>query len=295
MRDPLLDWPALALAQRPVARARVVLHVGGVRVGSVAPAHRDALRTLADRDPALHVGAESVQLHAAGPALAALLGRLNTTLRACGLVNAWRDEAFTLRDPATGAPLAPMERAAFRFWGALTEGAHANGYVADATGRPTHLWVARRAWDKPTDPGRHDNLVAGGVGAGQTPLQALVREAWEEAGVGAPLLRALRPGRVIRLYTELPEGLQWEDLHGFDLPLPPDFEPRNQDGEVAGFERLPVAEALHRAATLSMTLDAALVTLDFALRHALLPPAQAERLGPALQTLCLPDRHPEKP
>jgi len=285
----------LALARRHSPRARVPLHWAGRRIGSVARAHRGALQSLARTEPALQVGDDAVCWHADAGALPALLQRLNAALRAQGLVRGWRDEAFTVRDPATLTALAPMERAAFRFWGTLAEGAHANGHVVDAAGRPTHLWVARRAAHKPTDPGRHDNLVAGGVGAGQAPRQTLVREAWEEAGIPAPRLQALRPGRVIRLCTEAPDGLQWEDLHTFDLPLPPDFGPHNPDGEVAGFECLPVAVALHRAATLSMTLDAALVTLDFALRHALLPPAQAERLEPALQALCVPGRHPENP
>ncbi len=48
------------------------------------------------------------------------------------------------------------------------------------------------------------------------------------------------------------------------------------------FECLPLADALALAAGDRMTVDAALVTLDFALRHALLPAAQARRLEPAL-------------
>jgi hypothetical protein len=53
--------------------------------------------------------------------------------------------------------------------------------------------------------------------------------------------------------------------------------PANQDGEVAGFELLAPAPALALAAAGEMTVDAALVTLDFALRHGLLPAAmQAE-------------------
>jgi 8-oxo-dGTP pyrophosphatase MutT (NUDIX family) len=291
---PLLQrLPALARTGLP--HARVPLQAVGRVVGSVATDHLDALHTLARAEPALQVAAAGVRWRAGAAALPAGLQRLNGALRDQGLIRAWRGEAFMLRDPITRAPVAPMERAAFRFWGALTEGAHANGYRADATGRPTHLWVAQRAWNKPTDPGRHDNLVAGGVGAGQTPHQTLLREAWEEAGIPAPLLHALRPGRVIRLCAAVPEGLQWEDLHAFDLPLPRDFVPRNTDGEVAGFALLPVDEALHRAATLSMTLDAALVTLDFALRHALLPPAQAEALGPAFAALCVPARPADPP
>jgi hypothetical protein len=53
-----------------------------------------------------------------------------------------------------------MARAAARFWGTLTLGAHADGFLANGHGRPTHLWIARRALDKATDPGSRDNVVA---------------------------------------------------------------------------------------------------------------------------------------
>ncbi|MGL6113383.1 MAG: NUDIX hydrolase, partial [Rubrivivax sp.] len=154
-----------------------------------------------------------------------------------------------------------------------------------ADGRPTHLWIAQRASTKATDPGKLDNLIGGGVPEGQTPLQALVREGWEEAGLRPDALRGVKAGSVLRLQRDIPEGLQHEWLHGYDLQLPAGLTPNNQDGEVAGFECLPLAEALHLAAGDAMTVDAALVTLDFALRHALLPPAQWVQLNQAMQAL----------
>ena len=97
-----------------------------------------------------------------------------------------------------------MERASARFWGTLTLGAHANGFVADADGRPTHLWIAQRSFDKATDPGKFDNLIGGGVPEGQTPLQALVREGWEEAGLTPDALRAVDAGSVLRAAARHP-------------------------------------------------------------------------------------------
>ena len=68
-------------------------------------------------------------------------------------------------------------------------------------------------------------------------------------------------------------------MHAWDLPLPPALTPRNQDGEVAAVQRLPVAEAIALAAGGAMTVDAALVTLDFALRHRLLDTRTHGRLA----------------
>ena len=122
--------------------------------------------------------------------------------------------------------------------------------------------------------------------AGQTPHETLVREAWEEAGLDAALAGTAPPGRVLRLARDIPEGFQHEWLHAFDLELPPDREPANQDGEVAGFRLMPVADALELAAGPSMTVDAALVTLDFALRHELIADAEplARQLAPLIET-----------
>ena len=84
---------------------------------------------------------------------------------------------------------------------------------------------------------------------------------------------------MLRLERDIAEGFQHEWLPVYDLRLPPALRPQNQDGEVAGFQCLPVAEALALAAGTRMTVDAALVTLDFALRHGLLPPTQQRRLA----------------
>lgn len=254
-------WPAIAAATRAL-RLRVPFAIGARRVGSVAAADLPALRR---RDGRLHVADDAVVLDAADPGDA--LAAINAQLRAAGLILAWRDEVFAVPDPADGSVLATMERAAARFWGTLTLGAHANGYVADAAGRPTHLWIARRSPGKATDPGLLDNLIGGGVPWGQSPRETLVREGWEEAGLMPTELQAARAGRVLRLARDIPEGFQQEWLHAFDLELPPGCVPVNQDGEVAGFERLALADAL--AVVDEMTVDAALVTLDFAARHGL--------------------------
>jgi 8-oxo-dGTP pyrophosphatase MutT (NUDIX family) len=276
---PLSDWPALRAASAHNAAARVPFSVNGTAVGSVARTHLKALRAWPD---ALHVDDTQVALRADAGVLTAVLARINATLRQQGLIRAWRDEAFALFDPATGTRLATMERAAARFWGTLTLGAHASGYVADASGRPTHLWIAQRSPTKATDPGKYDNLIGGGVPEGQSPQQALVREGWEEAGLQPAQMSAARAGGVLCLQRDIAEGLQHEWLYAYDLQLPPDLQPRNQDGEVAAFHCLPLHEALALAAGEQMTVDAALVTLDFALRHALLPVAQRQRLAAGL-------------
>jgi 8-oxo-dGTP pyrophosphatase MutT (NUDIX family) len=318
-------WSALAAAQAHVAVARVPFCIAGVPAGSVARAHLDALRDLTEAGPRGQarlgagrwvVGDDGVELIGPGAAggdigsgvstspsagsdtdataIEATLRPLNLALRAAGLVLAWRDEDFPLLPYGHGQQAAPVqpvqpwgriERAACRFWGTLTRGAHVNGWVAGADGRPSHLWIARRSLHKATDPGLLDNLVGGGIGCDQTPLQTVVREAWEEAGLPAEIARRAQAQAVLGLHRDVPEGRMVEHLHVFDLALPAGLQPVNQDGEVAGFECLSVAKALALAREGAMTVDAALVTLDFALRHQLVADADAQHLGQAVQAL----------
>lgn len=279
-------WPCLAAARHSARGPRqpVRLGEGGALLGSVDAAGATALAAWPhwfQRD----AGAWRLTID---PAIRdAALAEVHTALRAQGLIRAWRDEPFTWWTDA-GAPAATIERAATRFWGALTLGAHANGHVADpASGRPTHLWIARRAWDKPTDPGRLDNLIGAGVPRGQTPFEALQREAWEEAGMLTGELAGLTRGRVVELACDIPEGWQHEWLFVYDLALPPGRVPQNQDGEVAEHRLMPVDEAVQRAAAGELTTDAALATLDFALRHQQLSPAETARLAPHFEALCV--------
>lgn len=277
-------WPAVeAASRRRVPRTPFL--IDGCIVGSVADAHLPAL----DRWPAWFTrrdGACALALPAAERDAA--LAEVHATLREEGLIRAWRDETYAIVAAPGAAPLALIERAAARFWGTLTFGAHCNGYVADAQGRPTHLWIARRAWHKPTDPGLLDNLVGGGVPHGQSPFEALVREGFEEAGLEAATMHRATPGSVVALRCDIAEGFMHEHLHTFDLRLPDDVTPVNQDGEVGEWHRLPVAEAIERAAAGEMTVDAALVTLDFSLRRGLLAAEAAVSLAQRMRPLRVP-------
>jgi hypothetical protein len=102
-------------------------------------------------------------------------------------------------------------------------------------------------------------------------------------------MRRATPGRVIELRCDIAEGFMHEHLHTFDLALPAGLVPRNQDGEVAELHCRPVADAIEHAAAGEMTVDAALVTLDFALRHGLLTAAEAAALAPRLAALVAAD------
>ncbi len=178
-----------------------------------------------------------------------------------------RREMFDVRpdtDP-DGPPLARIDRGALPAFGIAATGVHVNGLVRRADG--PWLWVARRAADKALDPNKLDHIVAGGVCAGMTAAETLVKEAEEEAAIPEALAVTAEPVGIISYALERFEGLRRDRLICYDLWLPEDFRPTPTDGEVAAFELWPLERAL---TTLRETDDfkfnVTLVLIDLFLR-----------------------------
>ncbi|QGZ53700.1 NUDIX hydrolase [Paraburkholderia acidiphila] len=199
-------------------------------------------------------------------ALASVIG----ALAGQGHIPGWRNETYAIRNAFDAPPLAFIERAASRFFGTMTYAVHLNGIVeyADSVshGAP-QLWIARRSDTKATDPGMLDNVVAGGIGWGFGIEATLVKECWEEAGIAEDLAREARAGRTVHVLQSLPEGTQAEQIFIYDLVLPADFVPHNQDGEVGEHRLARIDEAARWIEEGAMTVDASLATLDCLLRR----------------------------
>jgi len=171
-----------------------------------------------------------------------------------GFIPGWRNERYRIED------LFEIERAAARPFGLTTQAVHVNGIVGDC------MWLARRSATKPIDPGMLDNLVGGGLPAGLSVMDTLVKEAWEEAGIPAELARKSKPGGRASVLREVPEGVQSETVHIYDLELPASFRPQNQDGEVSEFKLLSFVDVERE----TLTYEATIVARDY-LRRARAP------------------------
>ena len=196
----------------------------------------------------------------------AALGAVIGALAGQGRIPGWRDETYAIRNAFDAAPLAYIERAASRFFGVMTYAVHLNGVVKYADRAP-QLWIARRSETKATDPGMLDNVVAGGIAWGLSIEETIVKECWEEAGIEARLAKRAEPGRTVHVLQSLPEGTQAEQVFIYDLPLPEDFAPRNQDGEVGEHRLARIDDVARWIEQGEMTVDASLATLDCMLRH----------------------------
>ena len=198
----------------------------------------------------------------------------------------WRDEAFDVRATHDGPALAQTDRGALPAFGIQAQGVHVNGMVERADG--THVWVARRAQDKKLDPGKLDHLVAGGVPAGLTAAETLVKEADEEASVPEALARQARPVSVLTYAMERAEGLRRDRLECYDLILPETFTPAPRDGEVEAFELWPLSQVLDRVRrTDDFKFNVNLVLIDLFLRHGMLAGQEAEAVRAALHVSVL--------
>ena len=193
----------------------------------------------------------------------------------------WRNEAFDVRATPDGPVLALLDRGAIPSFGVVALGVHVNGLVRRPDG--LHVWIARRAADKLLDPGKLDHVTAGGVPAGLTPEQTLIKEAEEEAAIPPDLARRAHRVATIGYAMERPEGLRRDLLHCYDLDLPADFMPQAADGEVAAFELWPIDRVLETVrGSNDFKFNVNLVLIDLFLRLGLFPADETLRLRAAL-------------
>jgi uncharacterized protein DUF4743 len=215
---------------------------------------------LTDRAVHLHERLSSVDERS--NAVADVLAKLHER----GAIPGWRGELYPVNRRFGEAPLLLMERAATPLFGLQTYGINVNGLVRE--GGACQVWVARRAMTKHVDPGMLDLVVGGGQPHGISIADNLLKECAEEACIGPTLAERAKPVSVSTMMIEAAEGLRIGVQFNFDLDLPADFQPRNDDGEVSEFQLWPIerlAENLRDAD--DFMFDAALAKLDLLVRR----------------------------
>jgi hypothetical protein len=186
-----------------------------------------------------------------------------------GVVKGVRNERYPVATAFGDAPMLEMERAAVPLFGVRAFGIHLNGYVR--SGNHTLMWVARRSMNKPTYPGKLDQLVAGGQPVGISLSDNLVKECWEEALMPEALARQAVPVQPISYCFECDLGLRPNVLFCYDLELPMEFQPHNTDLEVEQFYLWPIERVMDIVATTGdFKANCNLVAIDFFIRHGFL-------------------------
>lgn len=159
-----------------------------------------------------------------------------------------------------------VDRAAAPHYGIRAYGQHLNGYVRN--GGEIKMWVGIRSLSKPNEPGKLDQVVAGGLPWPLGEEENLIKECDEEANIDADLARQAEAVGFVSYRSEIPEGAKPDTMLCYDLELPESFEPRCNDGEVERFELLPISDVAERVRdTQDFKINCNLVIIDFLIRH----------------------------
>lgn len=226
---------------------------------------------LTDREVHLHERLEAVK--GRSEAVADVLAKLHER----GAIPGWRGELYPVNRRFGEAPLLLMERAATPLFGVQTYGVNVNGLVRH--GDAWQVWIARRAMTKHVDPGMLDLVVGGGQPYHLSLADNLLKECAEEACIGPTLAERARPAGLTTMVVEAMEGLRVGVQFNFDLVLPADFQPRNEDGEVSEFQlwSMERLEENLRSAD-DFMFDAALAKLDLLVRLGAIGPDDPDYL-----------------
>ena len=259
----------LKQAMQPLPVDAVPWYLGGspAAAGYIMPAHAKVLQSLSSQWTDLPLGLHWDTPERTPASRSRALAEFAKQLHDLGYVTGWRNEKFSFWEDhviGTGPQcLEPtsllraafeMERSAFRFFGLRSHAVHVNGFTHEG-----HLWCGRRAVTKPTDPGMLDNVAAGGLPVGESLQTCAVREMAEEAGLSETLaLTAVSHGHVSTCRAVV-TGWHYETLWVYNLLVPPDVTPVNQDGEVSELTCLSPKQVLEAIASDAFTVDAACV------------------------------------
>jgi 8-oxo-dGTP pyrophosphatase MutT (NUDIX family) len=292
----------IAACNPPIDEPFLPWSIEGETVGWLRPQAADTLQRFPtvfefDRD-ATGIKAVLLRPEIRGYELrSAALGEVVYELASLGVLTAVLGEPYPATPAGRESALCVVDRCAAGFFGLRSFGQHLNGFVRREDG--LHMWLGRRAHDRLLFPGALDNMVAGGLPQHIGLHENLVKECAEEAGIPATLAAQAMPVGVVTYNRVADRGFRRDVLYCYDLEVPPEFEPRNTDGEVESFMLLPLDEVARLVSeTDEFKLNCNLVVIDFLIRHGWLAPTSSSYLPLALglrQPLAESPRHSPHP
>jgi 8-oxo-dGTP pyrophosphatase MutT (NUDIX family) len=249
----------------------------GERLGLIRRDNAEALRRFPQH---FAVGADGVTFLDQGDfdALSEIIDDVTEQLVSDGLVAKWRYECFAVAPRWGATPHFKLDRGAVPFFGVRAYGVHLNGFRREKDA--LRLWIGRRSPKKAVAPGKLDNLVAGGIGYPHGLFETLIKECEEEASLPEAVAAKSVPVGAVSYRMEVKHGLRDDVLFCYDLECPEDFVPKNNDGELVGFDLRDAREAIALAGQGDeFKFNVNLVLIDFGLRHGIIPPEEPDYLA----------------
>lgn len=202
-----------------------------------------------------------------------LVERENGTFRVLGK---WTGERFPIFGPNREL-IADLERSACGLFGIVTYGVQLITYQEDEDG--LFIWAARRSPKKTLYPNRLGVTVGGSLPAGETPVECLIREAHEEAGLESELVKshARSVGTIsyvtsseTKTTSDGESGLiRAEIQYVYDMKVGKDVIPTSHDMEASNISLYSINEIKKALDDGEFTPANACLMLDFFIRHGL--------------------------
>lgn len=165
-----------------------------------------------------------------------------------------------------GSSLMEVDRSLLSWFGFPSIGVHLNGIVQDEKNK--HMWLSHRSPNLFSFPNKLDNLVAGGHGASTNLQGTLYQECYEEALISKDLASKSILTSLITFCVDHGNKFRRGAVFCYDLNLPRDWIPKNEDGEASQFELLEINEVLRIVKnTTSFKFNSALVIIDYMIRN----------------------------
>jgi len=199
----------------------------------------------------------------------------------------WRDECYEIKRLFSEPVLFKIERSASPLFGMRKYGVQITGHVHHSV-LGLCIWFQKRSPTKPTWPNMMDNFVGGGITEGISVLETAIKEAGEEANVPPELAAKLKAVGTVSFFHESERGIHPNTEFVFDLELPEDFVPHNNDGEVSDWQLVPVEEVVKVICSADFKITSSPVVVDWLIRHGIVTHDSQPDLPEIVELIHLP-------
>ena len=177
-------------------------------------------------------------------------------------------EYFPVFKSFKSKPILKVQRLIGPFFGFQFFGVHLNGYLKK--NNEHFMWIGKRS-NKGNFPNDFDQISAGGLPYNVSVKKNLIKEAYEEANINKSLASKAKFLGTISYRVEAKLGLSRHILFCYNLELPKNFVPKNNDGEITKFYFWPVKKILGIIkSSRKFKFDCAVVILLFSLKKKLI-------------------------
>ncbi|KAF5861702.1 thiamine pyrophosphokinase [Aspergillus alliaceus] len=169
-----------------------------------------------------------------------------------------------------------IDRSFFSYLGTVGRGVHLTVYTRTESG--LKFWIPQRHPNKVTYGGMLDNTVAGGMALGEQPLECLIREASEEAGMSEELIRKnVRAAGTVNWVSISDERTGGQTglinpgvLFVYDLEVDSDMVFKPVDDDVYAFHLMDTDQVKKAMLNRKFKPASASVVVDFFVRHGII-------------------------